>query len=82
LSNFYGSWAAQLHVSPSIEPPLRTSSSITDGRLAYQLRLARRQRTTFQPVLHPKKWLGYDRMRVLSTLGMYRWVSPHGRGEW
>lgn len=29
-----------------------------------------------------KKWIGYDQMRVLNILGMYRWVSPHRRGEW
>jgi len=29
-----------------------------------------------------KKWAGYDQMRVLNILGMYRRVSPHRRGEW
>ena len=29
-----------------------------------------------------KKWIGYDSMRVLNILGMYRWVSNHRRGEW
>jgi hypothetical protein len=29
-----------------------------------------------------KKWTGYDQMRILNIMGMYRWVSPHRRGEW
>jgi glyoxylase-like metal-dependent hydrolase (beta-lactamase superfamily II) len=29
-----------------------------------------------------KKWFGYDQMRILNTLGMYRWVSNHRRGVW
>lgn len=29
-----------------------------------------------------KKWIGYDQMRVLNILGMYRWVSNHRRGVW
>ncbi|HTO05200.1 MAG TPA: hypothetical protein VL069_15930, partial [Opitutus sp.] len=29
-----------------------------------------------------KKWIGYDQMRVLNILGMYRWVSNHRRGNW
>jgi glyoxylase-like metal-dependent hydrolase (beta-lactamase superfamily II) len=29
-----------------------------------------------------KKWIGYDQMRILNILGMYRWVSNHRRGEW
>jgi glyoxylase-like metal-dependent hydrolase (beta-lactamase superfamily II) len=29
-----------------------------------------------------KKWIGYDQMRILNVLGMYRWVSNHRRGEW
>ena len=29
-----------------------------------------------------KKWIGYEQMRILNILGMYRWVSNHRRGEW
>lgn len=29
-----------------------------------------------------KGWTGFDQMRVLNILGMYRWVSNHRRGEW
>lgn len=29
-----------------------------------------------------KSWIGYDSMRTLNILGMYRWVSNHRRGEW
>jgi glyoxylase-like metal-dependent hydrolase (beta-lactamase superfamily II) len=29
-----------------------------------------------------KKWIGYDQMRILNILGMFRWVSNHRRGEW
>lgn len=29
-----------------------------------------------------KKWTGYEQMRVLNILGMYRWVSNHRRGNW
>ena len=29
-----------------------------------------------------RKWIGYDQMRILNVMGMYRWVSPHRRGEW
>lgn len=29
-----------------------------------------------------KGWTGYDQMRVLNILGMYRWVSNHRRGVW
>jgi hypothetical protein len=29
-----------------------------------------------------RKWIGYDQMRTLNILGMYRWVSWHRRGEW
>jgi glyoxylase-like metal-dependent hydrolase (beta-lactamase superfamily II) len=29
-----------------------------------------------------KGWTGYETMRVLNILGMYRWVSNHRRGDW
>jgi glyoxylase-like metal-dependent hydrolase (beta-lactamase superfamily II) len=29
-----------------------------------------------------KKWIGFDTMRTLNIMGMYRWVSNHRRGEW
>jgi glyoxylase-like metal-dependent hydrolase (beta-lactamase superfamily II) len=29
-----------------------------------------------------KKWIGFDTMKTLNILGMYRWVSNHRRGEW
>ncbi|MGH8070011.1 MAG: hypothetical protein ACRERE_33165 [Candidatus Entotheonellia bacterium] len=29
-----------------------------------------------------KQWFGYERMRVLNILGMYRWVTNHRRGVW
>jgi len=29
-----------------------------------------------------KKWSGYDNMRILNVLGMYRWVNSHRRGVW
>jgi len=29
-----------------------------------------------------KTWIGYDQMRILNVMGMYRWVSSHRRGEW
>jgi len=29
-----------------------------------------------------KGWTGYEQMRVLNIVGMYRWVSNHRRGEW
>jgi glyoxylase-like metal-dependent hydrolase (beta-lactamase superfamily II) len=29
-----------------------------------------------------KKWSNYDQNHILNTLGMYRWVSDHRRGEW
>ncbi|WP_409945814.1 MBL fold metallo-hydrolase [Rubrivirga sp. S365] len=27
-------------------------------------------------------WYGYDQMRILNILGMYRWVTNHRRGVW
>jgi glyoxylase-like metal-dependent hydrolase (beta-lactamase superfamily II) len=29
-----------------------------------------------------KAWTGYDTMRILNVMGMYRWVSNHRRGAW
>lgn len=29
-----------------------------------------------------KSWIGFDTMKTLNILGMYRWVSNHRRGEW
>jgi glyoxylase-like metal-dependent hydrolase (beta-lactamase superfamily II) len=29
-----------------------------------------------------RKWIGYEQMRTLNIVGMYRWVVPHRRGEW
>lgn len=29
-----------------------------------------------------KNWIGYDTMKTLNILGMYRWVSNHRRGVW
>ncbi|MEO8367208.1 MAG: MBL fold metallo-hydrolase [Pseudoxanthomonas sp.] len=29
-----------------------------------------------------KKWIGFDTMKTLNIMGMYRWVSNHRRGEW
>ena len=29
-----------------------------------------------------QKWIGFDTMKTLNVLGMYRWVSNHRRGEW
>lgn len=29
-----------------------------------------------------KKWIGFDSMKTLNVMGMYRWVSNHRRGEW
>jgi glyoxylase-like metal-dependent hydrolase (beta-lactamase superfamily II) len=29
-----------------------------------------------------KPWVGYEQMRVLNILGMYRWVTNHRRGMW
>lgn len=29
-----------------------------------------------------QSWIGYDTMRIPNTLGMYRWVSNHRRGNW
>jgi glyoxylase-like metal-dependent hydrolase (beta-lactamase superfamily II) len=29
-----------------------------------------------------RKWVGFDSMRTLNILGMYRWVSSHRRGAW
>lgn len=29
-----------------------------------------------------KNWIGFDTMKTLNILGMYRWVSNHRRGEW
>lgn len=29
-----------------------------------------------------KAWTGFEAMRTLNVLGMYRWVSNHRRGEW
>lgn len=29
-----------------------------------------------------KKWIGYDQMRLLNIVGMYRWVTNHRRGAW
>jgi glyoxylase-like metal-dependent hydrolase (beta-lactamase superfamily II) len=29
-----------------------------------------------------RKWIAFDNMRILNTLGMYRWVENHRRGEW
>jgi hypothetical protein len=29
-----------------------------------------------------KHWIGFDSMRTLNIMGMYRWVSNHRRGEW
>jgi glyoxylase-like metal-dependent hydrolase (beta-lactamase superfamily II) len=29
-----------------------------------------------------KKWIGFDSMKTLNVVGMYRWVSNHRRGEW
>lgn len=29
-----------------------------------------------------KTWIGYEQMRTLNILGMYRWVSNHRRGNW
>ena len=29
-----------------------------------------------------KSWIGFDTMKALNILGMYRWVSNHRRGEW
>ena len=29
-----------------------------------------------------RKWIGFDTMKTLNILGMYRWVSNHRRGEW
>jgi hypothetical protein len=29
-----------------------------------------------------RKWIAFDTMRILNTLGMYRWVENHRRGEW
>jgi len=29
-----------------------------------------------------RRWIGFDTMHTLNTLGMYRWVSNHRRGEW
>ncbi len=33
-------------------------------------------------VLMVKQWFGYENMRVLNILGMYRWVTNHRRGVW
>jgi glyoxylase-like metal-dependent hydrolase (beta-lactamase superfamily II) len=35
---------------------------------------------TFSPEV--QKWIGFDTMKTLNVLGMYRWVSNHRRGEW
>lgn len=29
-----------------------------------------------------KSWIGFDTMKTLNIMGMYRWVSNHRRGEW
>lgn len=29
-----------------------------------------------------KHWIGFDAMKNLNIMGMYRWVSNHRRGEW
>jgi hypothetical protein len=29
-----------------------------------------------------KTWIGYDQMRIMNVMGMYRWAHPHRRGEW
>jgi hypothetical protein len=29
-----------------------------------------------------KQWFGYEQMRMLNILGMYRWVTNHRRGMW
>jgi glyoxylase-like metal-dependent hydrolase (beta-lactamase superfamily II) len=29
-----------------------------------------------------KKWIGFDTMKTLNIMGMYRWVSNQRRGEW
>jgi hypothetical protein len=29
-----------------------------------------------------RKWIAFENMRILNTLGMYRWVENHRRGEW
>jgi glyoxylase-like metal-dependent hydrolase (beta-lactamase superfamily II) len=29
-----------------------------------------------------KHWIGFDTMKTLNIMGMYRWVSNHRRGEW
>lgn len=29
-----------------------------------------------------QKWIGFDTMKTLNVLGMYRWVSNHRRGVW
>ena len=29
-----------------------------------------------------KRWIGFDTMKTLNIMGMYRWVSNHRRGEW
>jgi len=29
-----------------------------------------------------KHWIGFDAMKTLNIMGMYRWVSNHRRGEW
>ena len=29
-----------------------------------------------------RKWIGFDTMKTLNVLGMFRWVSNHRRGEW
>ena len=31
---------------------------------------------------HVQQWIGFDTMKTLNVLGMYRWVSNHRRGVW